>query len=295
MNKIARTPRFLNKNMALRDLLPENIKQPVRQATSHPWVERLARLGYAAKGLVYFVVGLLAAQAAFGSGGKTTDTSGALETIVIQPFGRFLLGIVTLGLIGYALWRLVQTILDPQYSGQAINGKRIAKRLGYAFSAIAYFSLAVTSIKLIMGSSSSDSDAVEDWTIYFLSQPFGRWLVLLLGLTVISVGIFYLYQAYKGKFRCYFKLDRMSQTQQIWAVRLGRFGIAARGIVFGIIGIFMMLAAIQLDGTQARGLGGALAVLAKQPFGPGILGVVALGLIAYGIYSVMEARYRHIN
>ncbi|MBD0264874.1 MAG: DUF1206 domain-containing protein [Tolypothrix sp. Co-bin9] len=282
--------------MASRDPLPENIKQAVRQAASHPWVERLARLGYAAKGLVYFVVGLLAAQAAFGSGGKTTNTAGALETIVTQPFGKFLLGIVSLGLIGYALWRFVQTILDPEDSGKEMNAKRIAKRLGYAFSAIAYFSLAVTSIKLlIMGSSSSDSDSVEDWTIYFLHQPFGRWLVVLLGLTVICVGISYLYQAYKGKFRRYFKLYQMSPTEQIWTLRLGRFGIAARGFVFGIIGIFMILAAIQLDGTQARGLGGALAVLGKQPFSPWVLGVVALGLIAYGIYSVIEARYRHIT
>ncbi|MBD2679347.1 DUF1206 domain-containing protein [Nostoc sp. FACHB-857] len=281
--------------MALRDPVPENIKQPVREVASHLWVERLARLGYAAKGLVYFIVGLLAAQAAFGSGGKTTDTSGALETIVIQPFGKFLLCIVTLGLIGYALWGFVQTILDPEHSGQQMNGKRIAQRLGYAFSAIAYLSLAATSIKLIIGSSSGNSDSVEDWTVYFLNKPFGRWLVLLLGLTVVAVGISFLYQAYKGKFRRHFKLYQMSRTEQMWAMRLGRFGIAARGIVFGIIGIFMIVAAIQLDGTQARGLGGALASLAQQPFGPWILGVVALGLIAYGIYSVIEARYRHIT
>lgn len=280
--------------MTLREPLPEKIKQPVRQAISYPWVERLARLGYAAKGLVYFIVGLLAAQAASGSGGKTTNTSGALETIVTQPFGKFLLSLVTLGLIGYALWRFVETILDPEHSGEEMNGKRIIKRLGYAFSAIAYFSLAVTSIKIIMGSSSGDSDSVEDWTIYFLHQPFGRWLVLLLGLTVIGVGISYLYEAYTGKFRSYFKLYQMSQTEQIWAMRLGRFGIAARGLVFGIIGIFMMLAAIQLDGTQARGLAGALAALEQQPFGPWILGIVALGLIAYGMYCVIEARYRHI-
>lgn len=281
--------------MALRDPVPENIKQPVREVASHLWVERLARLGYAAKGLVYFIVGLLAAQAAFGSGGKTTDTSGALETIVTQPFGKFLLCIVTLGLIGYALWRFVQTILDPENSGQQMNGKRIAKRLGYAFSAIAYLSLAATSIKLIIGSSTGNSDSVEDWTVYFLNKPFGRWLVLLLGLTVVGVGISFLYQAYKGKFRRHFKLNQMTRSEQIWAMRLGRFGIAARGIVFGIIGIFIMVAAIQLDGTQARGLGGALASLAQQPFGPWILGIVAFGLIAYGIYSVIEARYRHIT
>ncbi|WP_445638072.1 DUF1206 domain-containing protein [Nostoc sp. DSM 114161] len=280
--------------MALRDPVPENVKQPVREAASHLWVEQLARLGYAAKGLVYFIVGLLAAQAAFGSGGKTTDSSGALETIVTQPFGKFLLSIVTLGLIGYALWRFVQTILDPEYSSQQMNGKRIVKRLGYAVSAIAYLSLAVTSIKLIIGSSSSNSDSVKDWTIYFLNKPFGRWLVFVLGLIVIGVGISLLYQAYKGKFRRHFKLYQMSRSEQIWAMRLGRFGIAARGIVFSMIGIFIMLAAIKFDASQARGLGGALAALANQPFGPWILGVVALGLIAYGMYCVIEARYRHI-
>lgn len=281
--------------MAQRDPIPEGIKQPARQVASHPWVERLARLGYAAKGLVYFTVGLLAAQAAIGSGGKTTDSSGALETIVTQPFGKFLLSIVTLGLIGYALWRLVQTILDPENSRQEMNAKRIAKRLGYAFSAIAYIGLAITAIKLIIGSGGSNSDTVEDWTVYFLSQPFGRWLVALAGLVVIGVGISYLYQAYKGKLRRYFKLEQMSRSEQTWAVRLGRFGIAARGIVFSIIGIFLTLAAIKSDGSQARGLGGALAVLAQQPFGAWVLGVVSLGLIAYGIYSVIEARYRRTS
>ena len=146
-----------------------------------------------------------------------------------------------------------------------------------------------------MGSSSGNSDSVEDWTIYFLNQPFGRWLVILGGLTAIGIGVSYLYEAYKGKFRRYFKLYQMTQTEQIWAVRLGRFGIAARGIVFIIIGIFIVLAAIRLDGTQARGLGGALATLEQQPFGPWILGIVALGLIAYGIYSLIESRYRRIG
>jgi hypothetical protein len=247
--------------MAQRNPIPEGIKQPARQVASHPWVERLARLGYAAKGLVYFTVGLLAAQAAIGSGGKTTDSSGALETIVTQPFGKFLLSIVTLGLIGYALWRLVQTILDPENSTQQMNAKRIAKRLGYAFSGIAYIGLAITAIRLIIGSGGNNSDTVEDWTVYFLSQPFGRWLVALAGLVVIGVGISYLYQAYKGKLRRYFKLEQMSRKEQTWAVRLGRFGIAARGIVFSIIGIFLTLAAIKSDGTQAMGLGGALSSL----------------------------------
>ena len=272
----------------------DNIQQPVRRATSQPWFERLARLGYAAKGLVYFIVGFLAAQAAFGAGGRTTDTSGALTTIVTQPFGKFLLFLVTIGLIGYVLWRIVQTILDPEHAGETMDAKRIAQRLGYAFSALAYSGLAVTAVKLIIGSGGSSGNATQDWTARFLAQPFGQWLVGLAGVVAIGVGFSYLYEAYKAKFRRHLKLTQMSQAEQTWAVRLGRLGIAARGIVFGIIGLFLIQAAKQSDASQAKGFGEALASLEQQPFGPWVLGLVALGLIAYGIYSVVEARYRQI-
>jgi hypothetical protein len=274
---------------------PENLKQPIRQAAAQPWVEPLARLGFAAKGIVYFVVGLLAAQAAFTSGGKTTDTSGALEEIVIQPFGKFLLALVTVGIIGYVLWRLVQTILDPEHAGQRLNAKRIVQRVGYAFSGLAYAGLALTAIKLILGAGRNQSNATQDWTARLLAQPFGQWLVGLAGAIAIGVAVSYFYKSYKGKFRQKFKLHQMTPSEQTWAVRFGRFGIAARGVVFSIIGIFLIKAALQADASQAKGLGQTLATLAQQPAGPWILGVVALGLIAYGIYSLVEARYRHIN
>ncbi|MGI0488755.1 DUF1206 domain-containing protein [Pantanalinema rosaneae CENA516] len=278
-----------HRNSSLSDL-----QQPVRQAAAHPWVERLARLGYAAKGMVYFVVGLLAAQAAFTTGGRTTDPNGALETIIDQPFGQFLLVIILIGLIGYALWRFVQTLVDPEHSGESLDAKRIAQRLGYAFSAIAYTGLAWTAVKLLMGESGEHGDSTRDWTARSMAQPFGRWLVGLAGLVVIGVGVSYLYQAYKAKFQRHFKLHEMSQTQRQWAKRLGQFGIAARGVVFGIIGLFLVLAALRANSNEARGLGGALTALAEQPFGAWLLGVVALGLMAYSVYSIIEARYRQL-
>lgn len=271
-----------------------NLQQPARRAASHPWVERLARFGYAAKGVVYFIVGLLAAQAAFTTGGRTTDTRGALATIVSQPFGKFLLVLVTIGLIGYALWRLVQTIYDPEHAGEAIEAKHIVQRIGYGVSAIAYSGLALTAIRLIMGTGNGSSNATQDWTARFMAQPFGRWLVGLVGLIVIGVGISHLYQAYKAKFQRQFKQDQMSEIERKWAKWLGQFGIAARGIVFGLIGLFLVLAALHANAKEARGLGGALAALAQQPSGSWLLGIVALGLIAYSIYSVIEARYRRI-
>ncbi|MBD2103356.1 DUF1206 domain-containing protein [Leptolyngbya sp. FACHB-261] len=279
----------------------ENLKQPVAQAASNPWVERLARSGYAAKGVVYVIVGLLAAQAALGTGGKTTDTSGALQTIVTQPFGKFLLSLVTVGLLGYALWRFVQAVVDPEHANQDAGAKRWAQRFGYALSGLGYAGLALTALKLISGSgggsgsSSGGSNSTQDWTARILSQPFGQWLVGLLGAIVIGVGFSYFYKAYAGKFRREFKLNEMSDTEESWAMRVGRFGIAARGVVFTIIGGFLIQAALNSDPSQAKGLGGALASLAQQPFGPWLLGIVALGLVAYGLYSGFEARYRRID
>lgn len=272
-----------------------DLQQPARQAASHPWVEKLARFGFAAKGFVYFVVGLLAAQAALGMGGKTTSTSGALTTIVSQPFGKVLLALLSIGLFGYALWRTVETLFDPEHTGERVKAKHIVQRLGYGFSAIAYTGLGFTAVKLIMGAASDNRDSTPDWTARLMEQPFGRWLVGLIGLIVLAVGLSHLYQAYKAKFQRYFNLHQMSEAERQWTKRFGQFGIGARGVVFGIVGIFLMLAALHANANEARGVGGALATLTNQPFGPWLLGIVALGLIAYSFYSLLEARYRQIR
>jgi Domain of Unknown Function (DUF1206) len=281
--------------MARRNSSINDIGQPIQQAAAHPWVERLSRLGYAAKGLVYFVIGLLALQAAIGTGGETTDQNGALQAIVTQPFGKFLLAIVALGLMGYVLWRVVQTAIDPEHAGQRPDAKQVAQRLGYAFSAIAYAGLAITAVKMILGTNQSGSNATQDWTARFLAQPFGQWLVGLAGVVAVAVGVSYLYEAYKAKFRHQLNLGAMGPKEQMWAIRLGRFGIAARGIVFAIIGFFLVLAAVRSNPSKAKGLGDALAALAQQPFGPWLLGLVALGLMAYSVYSLVEARYRRLG
>ncbi|MDJ0734961.1 MAG: DUF1206 domain-containing protein [Nostocaceae cyanobacterium] len=276
-------------NMRSRDII-----QPLKQVASHPWFEKLARFGYAAKGVVYIIIGLLAVQAATGTGGKTTGSSGALATIATQPFGRLLLVMMTVGIIGYVLWRAVQAILDPEHSHEELDFKKFVQRIGYGASAIAYTGLAFTSIKLITGSGGTNGDSTEDWTLLFLRQPFGRWLVGLGGVVVIGIGILFIHQAYEAKFRRNFQFGQMTYTQRIWVVRIGKFGIAARGFVFMVIGFFLIQAAIQLNPNEAKGVGGALTALAHQPFGVWILTTVALGLTAYGVYSLIAACYRKI-
>jgi hypothetical protein len=257
------------------------------------WVERLARLGYLAKGIVYAIVGVLAVQAAFGAGGQTTDTKGALGAIAAQPFGKFLLALLTVGLIGYVVWRFVQAVQDPEHKGD--DAKGWATRLGYAVSGLIYASLAFTAIGLIRGSGGGGGgNSEQDWTARLLAQPFGQWLVGLVGAFVIGLGFYQLYQAYKAKFRKQMKLQEMSPTEETWATRIGRFGLGARGVVFCIIGFFLLQAARQSDASQVRGLDGALQSLAQQPYGPWLLGIVALGLVAYGIHMAVQARYIRI-
>lgn len=266
-------------------------QQIIRQRSL--WIERLARFGYAAKGVVYGIVGLLAAQAAFGVGGQTTDTQGALGVIVAQPFGKVLLSLVALGLIGYAIWRFVQAIKAPEHKGTDFKG--LAQRIGYAANGLIYGSLAISAIKIIIGSSSGNSNSYEDWTAKLIAQPFGQWLVGIVGSFVIGLGFYQFLKAYKAKFRKEMDLNQLSDTHKKWIVGIGRFGLAARGVVFTVIGFFLIQAARQHDPSEVRGLGEALQVLVQQPYGPWILGIVAIGLIAYGIYMIIQGRYRRLN
>ncbi|HBB34003.1 MAG TPA: hypothetical protein DDZ80_18415 [Cyanobacteria bacterium UBA8803] len=258
------------------------------------WIEKLARFGYTAKGIVYAIIGWLAVQAAFGGGGQTTDATGVLGTIAQQPFGQFLLGFMAFGLMGYAIWRFVEAIRDPEH--RSTDADDLVRRIGCAISGLIYTSLAITAVRLLIGAASSGSggNSQQDWTARLLAQPFGQWLVGLVGAIIIGSGFNELYQAYKAKFRQKMKLQEMSPAEETWATRVGRIGIAARGIIFIMIGFFAIQAARQFDPTEVRGFDGALAVLAQQPYGPWLLGSVAIGLIAYGIHMFVQAQYRRI-
>jgi hypothetical protein len=260
---------------------------------ARPWMELLARLGYATEGAMYTLIGLLAAGVAFGTGEHATGQHGALEIIAGSPFGGVLVGLIALGFLGYALWRGVQAIADPDREGTGL--KALGKRVGYGVSALVYAGLAFSAAGLILGSASQGNRTPDDWTALLLSWPLGRVLVVCVGIAAVGMGLRELYQAYKARFLKYLKLDEMGEGVRKWTERWGRLGIAARGIVFGVVGTFLIRAAIEYDPQEARGLGGALQTLAQQPLGPWLLGAVALGLIAYGLFMLLVARYRHIH
>ena len=275
--------------------LSEDAKLQAKNAahSAQPWMERFARLGYATEGAMYTLIGVLAAGVAFGVGGRATGQQGALEIVAGSLFGGVLVGLIALGFLGYALWRGVQAIADPD--GEGTDLKALGKRIGYGVSALVYAALAFSAVGLILGSASEGGGTPDDWTALLLSWPLGQVLVASVGTAVVGLGLRELYQAYKARFLEYLKIEEMGEKVRKWSKRWGRLGITARGIVFGVVGTFLIRAALEYDPQEARGLGGALQTLAQQPLGQWLLGAVALGLIAYGLFMLSVARYRHID
>jgi hypothetical protein len=271
-----------------------DIKHSVKKVIASPWIERLARVGYAAKGAVYMIVGWLATLAALRHGGKTTDSRGALLEILLQPSGPILLFAVSVGLFGYVAWRLVQAITDAEGKGR--DAKGIITRIGYSVSGFIYGGLAVTALQLALGlATSNKGNSSRDWTARLMLLPQGHWLVVLIGTGVIGFGCYQIYAGYKYKLPEYPDLSTMGRAGHTWVRQSSRLGLTARGVVFNVIGIFLIRAAFHHNPNEVQGLGGALRTLQQQPFGPFVLGIVAVGLIAYGLYMLMLARYRHIS
>ncbi len=265
--------------------------QAAQKTVDNPWLERLARVGYVVRGLLYGVVGLLAVTLALGRGGATTDKNGALTTIAGQPFGKFLLVLIVVGLVGYSIWGFVRALLDPL--GRGNDPKGIAQRIGYAISGFSYGALIVPTVQLITGSGAKTSggSGPQDFTAGLMAQPFGVWLVGLVGLIGIAGGIGQMAQGVTTDFKKDFKTGEMNPTELTAFTWIGRFGLVARGIIFAMLGFFLIQAALNTDPKQAKGIDGALQTLLQQPFGPWLLGIVALGLVSFGLFSLLSARW----
>ncbi|MET0405855.1 MAG: DUF1206 domain-containing protein, partial [Cystobacter sp.] len=249
------------------------------KALNHPWMVPLARMGYLAKGVVYAVVGVLALQVAFGQGGEMTDTHGALATLARESWGSVLLAVISLGLFGYVLWRVVQAWMDPDNKGTGAKG--IAVRLGYAVSAAIHTSLALAAIRLATGTGGGkQGNSMQSWTAKLLSEPFGQALVAVVGLVIAGIGVWQIHKAWTEKFRRKLGLQGLAAKQERWTMRVCKVGIIARGVVFVLMGLFFLLAALRSNPSEARGLDGTLATLASQPYGSVLLTLVSAGLVA---------------
>ncbi len=251
--------------------------------------EWLSRAGFVARGVVYALVGVLAIKLALGSGGASASQQGAMRTIAAQPLGNVLLILVAIGLGGYALWRLMRAFVGhgPEGSDRGLD------RVAACASGVVYAGLCAIAVEILLGAGGGSGSARKP-TAGVLGWPGGTWLVAIAGVALVGVG---LYQGYRGITRDFLedsKTEQMGPRTRRWIASIGTVGHLARMLVFCLVGIFLVDAAIDADPKKAVGLDGALAKVDHASYGPLLLALVAAGLVAFGVYSLSDARFRRI-
>jgi hypothetical protein len=258
-----------------------------------PWVIALGRAGYVARAVLYLTIGVLAAMTAVGEGGHLTDSKGALDELYRQPLGIVLIALMSVGLAGYGVWRLVQAVVNP---GDEATGRwQGFKRAGWFLNALLHFGLAAYAGSLLAGTAHEHDVSAKGSTASALnSGPVGPALVAIAGASLVGLGVHEMFCAWRAKLDEQLDLSPLSASVRGHIVRLGRIGIAARGAVFAISGIFLVSAGMTSDPSQAKGFADALQVVREAPYGQTLLAAVALGLIAFSAYQAVEARFRRL-
>ena len=268
-----------------------------RQATA---VERkrpfkwLVRVGFLARAVTYGLVGALALAAALGAGtaGAAPDQQGALALIARTPLGRVALIVICAGLLGYAAWKLTLGVFGrgPEGAGSFAAKDRISNLAG----GVGYLAFFAVAVRILVGGSGKSSETPSRAAAGVLGWPGGQVIVGLAGAALIGIGLYQVYDALRGGFADDSKLGKMNSQQRRLFMAVGRVGLTARALVFGLIGYFLVATAIDFNAHQAVGVDGALARLEHQPLGPWLVGLVAVGLLTFAAFSLFEARYRRL-
>lgn len=248
-------------------------------------LDRVGRIGVAGLGVLYLLLGWVAAQVALGGGEESADNTGALRELAGNTAGKGLLWLLVVAFAAYALWQATEAATGFRHrSGSDRTKKRVVAGVKAVFGA----ALALSSLRIVTGSGQeSSSDQQADLTARVLEAPGGPVLVVVAGLAVIALAGYFAYRGWTKKF-----LEKLDGPVDHRLERLGQAGYLARSVAFGVLGALVVVAGVQHDPQESRGLDAALTTLAQQPFGTVLLLAVALGFAAYGVYSLLTAR-RH--
>src|SRR6266496_608662 len=256
---------------------------------ARPWIEPLARLGYAAKGIVYVMIGVMSWLFAVGKRREPADFSTVLLQLLREPFGQVLLAALTIGLFGYGLWCLIQAIMDTEHKGTTLFG--IVTRIFYAGVGIVYWAVGWSAVQLLTRTASvrPGDQPEQEWAArVFAFAPITRWLAITVGFGFLGFCVYEIRRLYVEGFEILRPEGRKEAIDNL-AMRIGQIGITARAVVFAIIGIFLTWSGITFDPTKVRGMSGALRAVRQEPHGTWLLIAIAFGLIAYGVYVLLLA------
>jgi Domain of Unknown Function (DUF1206) len=267
-------------------------RRSARQAANSRPMAWLARAGLTARGVMYVLIGIIAVQIAVNGSHQQADRTGAVHLVANTPLGSALLWLLVIGFAGMTLWRLSEALWGTNDAGGRKPGKRLANLARAVFYAVVTFG--ILKYALGIGQPSSSDTQSQDLTATALRHPGGQVVVAMAGILVVGAGLYVMYRAFKLKFLKHLRMGGASARTRKVVQRLGQIGGIARGLVFGTIGVFLIVAAADANPGQAKGIDSALRALADTPLGPWLLVFIALGLMTFGVYSWCEARWRAV-
>jgi len=262
------------------------------QAADSASLKGLARVGLIAYGVVHLLIGWLALQIAWGaSASRSADFSGALRTLADQPFGKILLWLVAIGLVALALWQASEVIWGYR---NCEGAKRVRKKVASGAKAVVYAAMGVSAASVALGSGSSSSEIQRQTTSGVLAWPAGHVIVVATGLIIVGVGVAGVVKGAKKSFSEEIDTSSMSSGARKGVERLGQVGYIAKGVALGLVGILLSYATLTYARQEGQGLDGALQTILAQPFGRFLLTLVALGFLAFGLFAMIQSRYRRM-